>query len=131
MQWSLPTSFPWKPWWLSFRNKLEDGCGEGIKNFLKIILKNFTNMNCLCEKKKNIQKIAKNNTYFFWVLHHLTAKFHLKTSSTMHSNWGYSLFQKPKISTKMMILEEENNVTSMISNKSLMCCFCFLPTFSF
>ena len=51
----------------------------------------------------------------FWgVLLHLTAKFHIQTSSVMHTNEGFPLFLKLKTPNKMKILKEEKNMTANI-----------------
>ena len=55
---------------------------------------------------KKFKKVSKINT-FWGVLHHLTAKFNLKTSSLMHSNYGFTSLKKSKTPTKIKILEDK------------------------
>ena len=96
---------------------------------VKIVLKNLYKHE-LSLWGKNLQKIAKIIT-LGGILHHLTAKFYLKTSSVMHSNYGFPLFKKPKTPTKMKILEEKKKHHVDNFQEIMDVIFFLLPKFSF
>ena len=104
---------------LSFRYRVEDGCAEGyfrcFRLTVKIVFKNLYKHELSLWDLFLSFKLQK---LLLWGgFTHLTAKFHLKTSSVMHSNYGFPSFKTPKTPTKMKILEEEKNIASKISKK--------------
>ena len=77
---------------LSFRYRLEDRCAEGIFKMFKVKGGNsFTKFTIFFSffLRKTYNKLLK--CWLFGVLHYLTAKSHLKTSSVMRSNKGFPL----------------------------------------
>ena len=64
-------------------------------------------------------------------LHHLTAKFHLKTSVVLRSNEGFPLLKKKKKSRSNGYLERKEKKSCPRFSRKLECDVFFCPKFSF